>query len=626
VNRRLRPLAALSWVLLLLLLVSAGSLSEDAAAAELEPGVAWRLEQPPPPAPPAGVSGSSLPIPLGEVGDLEFEAPNRGLLTTPGNGSAIAAGLWAYNGREWHQLSTVCGAVEGRIGWAGPEEFWTVADGRPGQAANPTTGAPAPLTDRTLCHFAHGEVVGSYASPAFEVSSYQPMHALGCLTPSDCWFAGDPLPFPEQGESFHLHWDGGALSPEPNPHGHAIEAMRAFEGRLIEATRLSTSDAEGELEVPFPFALHAINAHGVSPTFESVLGVPLYGGEEFPQALEPLQLGTDEEALWAAAGPVRSTEIPAGSTTPPVTVVRYAEGQWTQIVGPEAGSPEAFGEDVVVNGVAPEPGTGGAWLALDQQSDTQGPAALAVVAFVGADGSVEKQTLPSSQELAEGVGPKGAARRIVCPAFNDCWMTTTQGWIFHLAPGAERQLPASLIDRSSAFSKLITYRPPDAGLPQIAPDAPPPDDSGELPSQAAKGSLQLIPEVEEPKVRAQLVTNLKSKLVHGTTLELRFRLAVKARVKLVAKQVSKKTRKAKVVASTPMRTFASGNRKLLLRLNRSRWPNKLDLQTHALAPLPLVSTRLPGNNTVGTGFATLPGASTADGKGASRVLLGGWPR
>jgi hypothetical protein len=573
-----------------------------AAAAEggLEPGVAWRLEQPPPPTAPTGVSGSSLPIPLGEVGDLEFEAPNRGLLSTPGNGSTIAPGLWAYNGREWHQLSTVCGAVEGRIAWAGAEEFWTISDGRPGQAANPTTGQPAPLTDRTLCHFAHGEVIGSYASPAFEVSSYQPMHALACVSPSDCWFAGDPLPFPEQGESFHLHWDGGSLTAEPNPHGHAIEAMRPFEGRLFESTRLLGTDNEGELEVPFPFALHTINPKGVSPTFESALGVPLYGGEEFPQSLDFLQLGADEEGLWAAAGPVH--EPPAGSSTPPVTVVRYSAGQWTQVLGPESGSSSSFGEDVVVNSVAPEPGTNGAWLALDTQLDNEGPKASALVAHVGADGSLETQTLPSAQEAAEGVGPKGAAERIACPAFDDCWMTTTQGWLFHLAPESERQLPESRVDRSEAFSKLITFRPPDAGLPQIAPDAPPPDDSGELPAQASKGALQLIPEIEEPKVREPLLSGLHTRLVHGTTLELSFHLTVKARIKLLAK------RKKKVVASTPTRTFASGNRKLLLRLNRRQWPTKLDLQSHALAPLPLVSTRLPGNNTVGTGVVGLPGA------------------
>ena len=37
----------------------------------------------------------------------------------------------------------------------------------------------------------------------------------------------------------------------------------------------------------------------------------------------------------------------------------------------------------------------------------------------------EEQTLPSSQEQAEGVGPKGAAAKIACPAPGDCWLATT---------------------------------------------------------------------------------------------------------------------------------------------------------------------------------------------------------
>ena len=598
---RLAP-SSRSWrlaALALLTLAMFAALAGAASAAELEPGVAWRLEQPAPPAPPVGVQGSSVPIPLGEVGDIEFEAPNRGLIITPGNGSTIAPGLWAYNGREWRQLSTVCGATHGRIAFAGPEEFWTISDGRPGQAANPTTGAPAPLEDRTLCRFAHGEVVGSYASPAFEVSSYQPMHALGCLSPNDCWFAGDPLPFPDEGEAFHLHWTGGGLAAEPNPHGHAVEDMRAFEGRLFESVRLLSSDAPGELEVPFPHAMHTINPEGVTPIYEPVLGLPLYGGSEFPQALESLRLGSDEDSLWAAAGPV--AEAPSGSSVAPTTVARYSGGQWTQILGPESGSDTALGEYVDVNGVAPEPGTDEAWLALGRPREAEGPARVpAVVARLSANGTVETQTLPSASEVAEGVGPKGAAKQITCPAFNDCWMTTTQGWIFHLAPEGERQLAA---DSSQAFSKLITFRPPDAGLPQVTPDAPPPDDSGELTATAAKSSLVAIPEVPESKVRESLLSNIHSRLLKGTTtLELRFHLAVKARVKLVAK------RKKSIVASTPSRTFAAGERKLLLALNRKKWPTNLNLQTHALAALPLVSTRLPGNNTVGTGVVDLPGA------------------
>jgi hypothetical protein len=573
-----------------------------ASAAEGEgeaAGVQWRLEQPLPPPPPVGVAGSSIPIGLGHVGDLEFQSPNRGLLITHGNGSTISPGLWAYNGREWHELSTVCGATDGRIAWSGGEEFWTISDGRPGQASNPATGQPAPLADRTLCHFAHGEVVGSYASAAFQANSYQAMHALGCIGATDCWFAGDALPENRDGDAFHLHWNGGSLIAEPSRQGHAVEDMRLFEGRLYESVRLLSSDVDAEPEVPFPYALRAIDPSGASP-FELVSGVPLYGETEFPQALDYLHLGADDEGLWAAAGPV--SEPPAGSTPAPVTVGRYSGGAWTQILGRPESDPAGAGviEGDVINSIAPEPGTDSAWIALDTREDAEqlSPTASATIARVSTDGTLETQTLPSPGETAEGIGPKGAAQSITCPAFNDCWMTTTQGWLFHLAPAGERQLAQ---DESSAFSKLITFRPPDEGLPQVTPDAPPPDDSGELPAALAKASLIEEPEATEAKVREALLSGIHTRLVHGTTLELRFHLAVEASVRLLA------MRKKTVVASTPSRTFAGGSRKLLLRLNRRKWPTKLNLQTHALATLPLVGTRSPDINTVGTRVVTLPG-------------------
>jgi hypothetical protein len=579
-----------------------GAVAEGAAT--------WRLEQPAPPEPPVGVVGSGTPIGLGLVGDLQFWTANRGLLITAGNGNTVPPGLWAYNGEKWHLLSNVCGASDGRLAWAGPEEFWTVSDGRPGQAANPRTGLPAPQEDNTLCHFAHGEVVGSYAAPAFQANSYQPMHAAGCVSAADCWFAGDPLAEPENGEAFHLHWNGSSLTAEPSRQGHVIEGLSAFEGRLFESVRLSTLDApSAEFETPLPAALHVINPSGVSPIFEPVLGLPLYSSEEFPEALDYLHVGADADSLWAAAGSV--AEPPSGSTHARLTILRNSGGAWQQVLGPEAEPPSAIAEDVVQS-IAPEPGTEAAWVAVASRDDVANPTARATIAHVASDGSVETQTLPSAAESAEGIGPKGAAKAVACPAAEDCWMITTQGWLFHLAPEDRRRLPAAEVDHSAAFAGEITFRPLDAGLPQVVPDAPPPDDSGLGERAAGKGFLVEIPTTPEAKVKVPLVTSLHTKLVHGTTLELRFHLAVKARVKLLAK------RKKRVVASTAQRTFAAGNRKLLLPLDRQRWPTKLDLQAHALAPLPEQSTRLPGNNTVGTGVLTLPG--TADSQTARSLI------
>jgi hypothetical protein len=607
-----RSLLALASLMLALALASSASAEELTD----EGGASWRLEQPSPPPPPAGVDGSSTPIGLGAVGDVEFWIPNRGLLITAGNTPTIAPGLWAYNGQRWHQLATVCGATDGRIAWAGAGEFWTVSDGRPGQANGPLGESP-PLADNTLCHFANGQVVKSYAHPAFEADSYRAMHAAGCVAASDCWFAGDPLPEPLPVGAFHVHWNGASPVAEPySEAGHAVQDMRALEGRLYESVRIAPDDRH---LVPDPESLRAFPLHNINPgataDFEAEGAAPLYEAGEFPAALDFLHLSVADGELWGAAGSVR--EPPDGSQPGQLTVVRFSsEGGWTQLLGPEhpvgtglfAQEAELLPEGLkgaAVTAVAAEPGTGAAWIAVDSQAGaagtTSGHIAHAVIARIGADGSISDiQALPTPAEEAEGIGPKGAAAKLACPAPRDCWMTTTSGWLYHLAPEGERSLPQ---DADPAFAGLITFRPSDDGLPQVAPDAPPADDSGllgEVPSLSTALAEASLPPVES-RVAVPLLSRLRSKLVRGTTLQVSFHLAVKARVRLLAK------RRKRVVAATPTRALAAGNRSLLLRLDRRRWPTKLDLQTHALEKLPTVSSTSAGVGSVTTGFAALPG-------------------
>jgi hypothetical protein len=191
----------------------------------------------------------------------------------------------------------------------------------------------------------------------------------------------------------------------------------------------------------------------------------------------------------------------------------------------------------------------------------------------------------------------GSAQEIACPAIHDCWMATRQGWLLHLSNG-ERPAPAN----DPAFSSLITYRPPDSGIPQVPPDAPPPDTSGLVEEPPSLGApLTESPPVQE-RVRVALLSHMRSRVRRGDVLELRFHLAVKARVRLVA------LRGRKAVAHTARRTFPAGNRKLLLRLTPKRWPTKLSLQTHALAPLPTTSATGgaeggAGPTTIGTSLA-----------------------
>jgi hypothetical protein len=55
-----------------------------------------------------------------------------------------------------------------------------------------------------------------------------------------------------------------------------------------------------------------------------------------------------------------------------------------------------------------------------------------------------------------------------------------------------------------------------------------------------------------------------------------------------------------------MRTLAAGSRRLLLALDPRRWPTKLVLQTHALAPLPTETSRSSNVGTISTRFAAPP--------------------
>ena len=36
------------------------------------------------------------------MGDIEFWAPNRGLLITAGDPPTVPPGIWVYNGAGWH--------------------------------------------------------------------------------------------------------------------------------------------------------------------------------------------------------------------------------------------------------------------------------------------------------------------------------------------------------------------------------------------------------------------------------------------------------------------------------------------------------------------------------------------
>jgi hypothetical protein len=625
-----------TFVLLMALLALATGTAPLATAGEGAPPASWQFApvNPPPPAPGTPEPEHVYPVPLGQIGEISFWSPNRGLLITGGTGSSCAAssgasvpcGLFAYNGRNWHLLSTVCGGAQGRIAWAGSDEFWTISDQRPGQVVN----AEAEYGRVSLCHFQNGKVVGSYAMPLNQPNSYRPMNAAGCLSPDDCWFGGELGQAPNVG-AFHLHWDGHAVTVVYSPEDHEVFSMAlAGPGTLFESVSLKVEEGEeihytGE-DPNHPTLLHQIDPPGSSVEFHNLLMAnPACAGSEFctplpeygtnagglpvePSTLGPFALASDytpsgsnpaSPQLWAVAAPYEAAEAASsGAGVAHPIALRYAEDPltreygWTQVIGSEDfGGGDPFAPDEEPQGVAPEPGVPAAWITL-HVGDSQ-----AHVARVSAEGKVTAQDVLGE---AQGVGRRGNAGPIVCPAANDCWLATSKGWLFHYTSVApdEPQLPE---DTDPSFAGVITSRPTDDGVLQLPADEPPPDDS--LANQAPPPPPPPAPPAPLPQVfsNAPVIRGLHSRVIHRTELELSFSVIAEAHVQLLAK------RNGRVVAKTARRTLEPGKRRLLLRLDPRHWPNKLDLRATPLHPLLEPS---PGSSQSTTGPSNAESVST----------------
>jgi len=614
-------------VALAMLLSAAGSIAPALAAAgesEGAPAARWQFAAADAPPPPPGVPPASFPVPLGEVGDIEFWTPNRGLLITGGTGSSCAAtagasvpcGLYAYNGASWHQLSTVCGGAHGRIAWAGPDEFWTISDQRPGQVVV----AGAEYGNISLCHFKDGQVIASYAQPLNQPFSYMAMDAAACLSPSNCWFGGELGQSPNFG-AFHLHWDGQSLTVAYSPQDHAVAAMAlAGPGALFESVALHPEDVYGSESAAHPWVLHQLDPPGSSVDFHNLFmpdpscaalefcpPLPNYGSDSAGLPVEattlgPFALSSDYSPsgsnpaapqLWAIAGPDGSeASSSAGGVAHPIAL-RYSEDPttheytWAQVLGSEnPGGDDPFGAEETPQGIAAEPGTDTAWVTL-HAGDGE-----AHVAHLSAAGAIAtREDLGAAQE----VGRRGNAGPIVCPASNDCWLATDRGWLFHYTNGS-----ALAQDTDPNFAGVIAFRPGDDGVPQLPADEPPPDDS--LANQAPPPPPP-APPAPTPQVlsNASVIVGLRSHVIHGNTLELSFKLIAEAHVQLLA------SRHGHIVAKTPRKTLKAGRRKLLLRLNVHRWPTKLDLKATPLHPLTAPASSGGANST-----QTVTGPSNAD--------------
>jgi hypothetical protein len=530
--------------LLLLLLLALGALVLDSSGPRaIAATPSWQLAQPAPPPPPVGVSGVGRPLGLGRVGDIKFWGPNRGLLITGGNLPAIPPGLWAYDGTGWHVLSTVCGSGNGRIAWAGPDEFWTISDPAP-------NSQEAGQVAVTLCHFLNGAVVASYATPLGSADPYVTMTSAACNGPSDCWFGGIAVNPPLTG-AFHLHWDGSALTDVLGPQDRQIESLAAFGGQFFESTFATNADQPVPPEAR-PVLLHRIS-EGALPSQEFV-DDPFVPTTD-PTGLSFLTLGTGGSELWAVGG-----DSSTAGARPPLAA-RFVNGSFQDLgIDPTSftTSGSAYPDFL---GVAPDPGAGDAWVTVGQQTSDFVPLPSAEVARIADNGTVlEVDQLPSTGSGQASHG--SAAGPIACPAANDCWIVTKEGWLYHLTDGTVYPQ-----DTDPNFAGLIDYRPPDAGTASSPPNSSPLDDSLANQPPTVEPTPPPAQTVTSPRPK-KLVTHTRVKL-RGTTLQLYFTLKVRARVSLAG------VRGGRVVARARTRLLSPGRHMLALKLNVHDWPTKL---------------------------------------------------
>jgi hypothetical protein len=575
------------------------------------------------PTAPSGVAAAKFPVALGVVGDISFWAPNRGLLITAGT-SIVPAGLYAYDGVSWHQLSTVCGGSTGyqyypggspRIAWAGPDEFWTISDQRGGQQQSNNLSA---LEDVSLCHFKDGQVVASYAMPVGQTDSYEGMDAAACDGPDDCWFGGQA----DGGEgsqgggtprgTFHLYWNGSTLSVVWGPRLHWVTDMATVGSQIYEAVQPLNNDTYQSDELlgigsPSGVAiLHEINPTSTTPItdfipiapcdYKNCPTLPAWTGAQSGQQASAVGVGpvrlsvaqlpssasasattttTTTPDLWLLAPGGANGLQPFGSLgLPKAAILRESGGTWSQVTGTQlATSLSNLQQGYAPPVIAAEPGTDDAWIGGDDNSGQ------ATVERVSANGTVDQV-----QDLgtAQGVGARGAAQQIACPATNDCWLATTSGWLFHYTDGTQLAQ-----DTDPNFQTVISNRPADAATPQTYSDTDPGDDSLANQQTVTTPTTTTVVTIKRGKKKVEaLVTAVHTRMVgrRKTTLELTFTLHARAHIQLLAEHVTRtgKGRHArtriKVVALTKRRTLKKGRRSLELVLSVRKWPNKLDLK------------------------------------------------
>ena len=105
-----------------------------------------------------------------EISSSTNPPPTAAPWITPANGGSVKPGVWFYNGAAGERWPPNAAQPMAALPGPVPDEFWTVSDGRAGQAQGSTTEIPPvaqqhALSLRSWPERGHVEIVASYAHP-----------------------------------------------------------------------------------------------------------------------------------------------------------------------------------------------------------------------------------------------------------------------------------------------------------------------------------------------------------------------------------------------------------------------------------------------------------------------------
>jgi hypothetical protein len=539
---------------------------------------------------------------LGPPGDLQFRpgSNNRALLTIGGASSFPRPGIFTFDGVDWKPLAEVCDteASNARVAWAGPAEFWAIAQPSPPRGGVGGADYPDGGHGLGLCHFRDGEVVGSYSRAPGDPDRFFELEAAACRGPSDCWFGGIGADDPTGTRfgAFHVRWNGADVTTVYAPQGRGVTDIAAFGNGFFESVRKLRRAGSNEPpdlaeEEPVPVLIHTLE----SGVFRNLDWFPA----TFEQDTELYGLDVDGTEAWAVGGgaPRQGSGVaPRG----PIAA-RFSGGEWREVPLPAG----VFGPQDRFTDVAAVPGSDDAWVAV-QPAQGNLSRMRPQVARIAPDGAVLERFSPVQQ--------RGAAAKIDCVSPDDCWMVTQRGILFHYFDPAGPKPPR---DTDPAFAEVIVHRPNEAAAQTIPSDNP--EDDSQL---FAPPPIELPPEppLAPPRPgpcqpRAALIKVLKSSVRGSRPLKLRvaFALRRKARVRLVG------YRGKRAVARSKLRTMKRGRHAVALRVTRKRFPTRLRFRTKELTkPGCRRGGSSPGGND--TVVTTGPGA----GETVVTTRFGGW--